>query len=258
VDHTHTLKPGQIFLQYSSEGNSEVQVIEGPVAVYRNPCYHPGDLRVLEAIDHPELRRRYMNVVVFPSMMRKSPRGDLEDLQQRPHSDGTQFRLHNPDLRFLQSASEMAGGDLDGDQYMVIWAQRLVPKKNADAALYSEFKPRKACDVSMCKKLVSPLPQEAMTQMIHFFVYYAARLDNIGIINSKHAKYCETVGINHPDSLKLAVLVSKAMDAAKTGEDLTPDERALMNQEPPAVNSNKKSVLSLFRYYSVSPRSANN
>lgn len=34
--------------------------------VTRNPCNHPGDIRLLEAIDCPELQYLY-NVIVFSS-----------------------------------------------------------------------------------------------------------------------------------------------------------------------------------------------
>ena len=61
----------------------------------RNPCTHPGDIRVLEAVDIPQFRH-LSNVVVFSS------KGD------RP-----QF-------------NKMAGGDLDGDVYFVCWEKSII------------------------------------------------------------------------------------------------------------------------------------
>ena len=43
-----------------------MQVLEGPVLVFRNPCLHPGDLRLVEAVNLPELAS-YRNVVLFPA-----------------------------------------------------------------------------------------------------------------------------------------------------------------------------------------------
>lgn len=70
------------------------QILQGKILVTRNPCTHPGDIRLLSAIDVPELR--YLeNVIVFPST------GD------RP------------------LCNMMAGGDLDGDVYFVCWDEAL-------------------------------------------------------------------------------------------------------------------------------------
>lgn len=71
------------------------RVLEGNVLVSRNPCTHPGDVRILEAVDMPEFRHLY-NVIVFPST----------------------------GLRPL--CNMMAGGDLDGDVYFVCWDERIL------------------------------------------------------------------------------------------------------------------------------------
>jgi RNA-dependent RNA polymerase len=47
--------------------DDQTQTIEGQVLVTRNPCTHPGDLRLLTAVDKPELRH-LTNVVVFSSL----------------------------------------------------------------------------------------------------------------------------------------------------------------------------------------------
>jgi hypothetical protein len=40
------------------------EIIEGNAIVTRNPCTHPGDVRLLKCVDRPELRYLF-NVVVF-------------------------------------------------------------------------------------------------------------------------------------------------------------------------------------------------
>jgi len=73
----------------------------GKILVTRNPCTHPGDVRLLSAVDVPELR--YLeNVVVFPTT------GD------RP------------------LCNMMAGGDLDGDVYFVCWDDGLTSHLTED------------------------------------------------------------------------------------------------------------------------------
>ena len=95
VDEYALLEAGQVFIQITDEDGSQT-VLEGPIAITKNPCHHPGDLRVLHAVDHSRLHHLY-DVLVFP--------------QQG-------FRPH---------ASEISGSDLDGDEYTVIWDSDLVP-----------------------------------------------------------------------------------------------------------------------------------
>jgi RNA-dependent RNA polymerase len=69
-------------------------LIEGRAIVTRNPCTHPGDIRLLKAVYKEELSHLF-NVVVFSSK------------GSRPQ------------------CNKMAGGDLDGDIYFVCWDQTL-------------------------------------------------------------------------------------------------------------------------------------
>jgi RNA-dependent RNA polymerase len=103
----------QIFLQVSdSKVYNTTKVIEGICIVGRNPSLHPGDIRVVEAVDIPELRH-LKDVVVFPST------GD------RPV----------PNM--------LSGGDLDGDDFFVIWEPKLIPEKwNHPAMNYTNPPPQ--------------------------------------------------------------------------------------------------------------------
>ncbi|KAJ3095145.1 hypothetical protein HDU97_007234 [Phlyctochytrium planicorne] len=89
------LKPGQCFVRISAGPGGEPRTVTGNVLVTRNPCYHPGDLVTLEAVDVPELNA-LVDVIAF------SVQGD------RPTAD------------------LCSGGDLDGDTFMVIWDWRIV------------------------------------------------------------------------------------------------------------------------------------
>lgn len=111
LDELGVLEQGQCFIQVSnpslencflkhgsrfSETKRNLQVIKGYVVVAKNPCLHPGDIRILEAIDAPGLEHLY-DCLVFPQ------NGD------RPHTD------------------EASGSDLDGDLYFVTWDENLIP-----------------------------------------------------------------------------------------------------------------------------------
>ena len=105
IDETGLLPEGCVYLQIRPSGlrpdrsggnvdDSEYRVIEGPVMVTKHPTMHPGDVRMLLAVDIPELRQ-HKNCILF------SQQGT------RPEAD------------------KMSGSDLDGDQFAVTWDERL-------------------------------------------------------------------------------------------------------------------------------------
>ncbi|KAA8532478.1 hypothetical protein F0562_032522 [Nyssa sinensis] len=112
LDETRTLEYGQVFVQYSGAafrhyddsplmfGESGLDqhnyIIEGKVVVAKNPCLHPGDVRVLRAVNVPALHHM-VDCVVFPQK------------GMRPHPN------------------ECSGSDLDGDIYFVSWDPDLIP-----------------------------------------------------------------------------------------------------------------------------------
>ena len=89
----------QIFLQISARKSGErPTVVEGPCVLARNPSLHPGDIRVVRAVNVPALWH-LKDVVVLPQT------GDRD------------------------IAGMCSGGDLDGDDYLVIWDPELYPKE---------------------------------------------------------------------------------------------------------------------------------
>lgn len=110
LDELGVLEQGQCFVQvstpslencFSKHGSmfketKNLQVVKGYVVIAKNPCLHPGDVRVLEAVDAPELHHLH-DCLVFPQ------KGD------RPHTN------------------EASGSDLDGDLYFVTWDENLIP-----------------------------------------------------------------------------------------------------------------------------------
>eukprot|EP00250_Pteridium_aquilinum_P007315 c17060_g2_i1 orf=2-976(-) len=117
LDETKTLDYGQAFISVSPTVGvhdiidnglqitsvyginnvlQSVCIVEGPVIVAKNPCVHPGDVRVLTAVDVPALHH-LVDCIVFPQK------------GHRPHP------------------SECSGSDLDGDLFFVSWDTNLIP-----------------------------------------------------------------------------------------------------------------------------------
>ncbi|ONK67125.1 uncharacterized protein A4U43_C06F15970 [Asparagus officinalis] len=115
LDETRTLEYGQVFVQFSRNGhynlaNSESDhrkvVLTGNIVVAKNPCLHPGDIRVLLAVDIPALHHM-VDCVVFPQK------------GKRPHPN------------------ECSGSDLDGDIYFVTWDLALIPPREVSPMEYT-------------------------------------------------------------------------------------------------------------------------
>jgi hypothetical protein len=104
VDESGTLAENECFCQIRDE--QLTQVIDASVVIAKNPCMHPGDVRVLKAVRSDLLENFSHNVIVF------SRHGN------RPV----------PNM--------CSGSDLDGDLYFVSWDQSLVPPQVDEPMMY--------------------------------------------------------------------------------------------------------------------------
>ncbi|KAL0420729.1 UNVERIFIED_CONTAM: RNA-dependent RNA polymerase 1 [Sesamum latifolium] len=114
LDETGTLEYGEVFVQFSGALRRQFNeksimfndymskeynyIVKGKVVVAKNPCLHPGDVRVLKAVDVKALHHM-VDCVVFPKK------------GMRPHPN------------------ECSGSDLDGDIYFVCWDPDLIPPR---------------------------------------------------------------------------------------------------------------------------------
>ncbi|KAJ7448005.1 RNA dependent RNA polymerase-domain-containing protein, partial [Mycena latifolia] len=106
VDHCGVLKEGEVYINLPSKGGPQV----GPLAAMRNPAYDPDGVRVLEAVNKPELKH-LTNCIVFASSGAYS------------------------------EADKMGGGDLDGDLYFVVFNPALIPEKSRVRPIATAKKP---------------------------------------------------------------------------------------------------------------------
>ncbi|XP_044489065.1 probable RNA-dependent RNA polymerase 1 [Mangifera indica] len=126
LDETGNLEYGYVFVQYSGRQSelsnnssalfsgresSQNRIVKGMVTVAKNPCLHPGDVRVLMAVDVPALHHM-VNCIVFPAK------------GKRPHPN------------------ECSGSDLDGDIYFVCWDRDLIPPRSYAPMDYASTNPK--------------------------------------------------------------------------------------------------------------------
>lgn len=169
----------EIFVQISHlEKGGSPEVVEGRCILARNPSLHPGDIRIVRAVNRPELRH-LVDVIVFPQT------GD-RDL-----------------------ASMCAGGDLDGDDYLVIWDEDLVPKFEKWFTKPMKYTSRKAPDLprdvtvdDITSFFVTYMKNDCLPRIAHAHMAWADRLDN---------------GVREDKCIRLAQLHSDAVDYNKTG-----------------------------------------
>ena len=101
--------------------------------------------------------------------------------------------------------SEIAGSDLDGDQYFVTWDPELIPMKTVPPYNYDE---------SVAAAV--PLKSIGRDIIIDEFVNYDIFI--VGKVHKLYCKWANAKGVASKECEELSKLFSKAIDSAKTGE----------------------------------------
>lgn len=167
----------EIFLQVARPDNGDkYEVIEGLCILSRNPSLHPGDIRVVRAVNVPQLSH-LQDVVVFPQT------GDRD------------------------IPSMCSGGDLDGDDYLVIWDQDLIVDDWYREPM--KYTSNKARDLDH---------DVTVDEITSFFVTYMKN-DCLPRIALSHLAWADRLedGVNEEKCTRLAQLHSDAVDYNKTG-----------------------------------------
>ena len=183
VDETGFLRENEIYCCIKREG-AKSQVLRGRVACTRSPALHPGDIQLVEAVSVPQespLIGLY-NVVVF------SAKGARD------------------------MASQLSGGDLDGDLFHLIFDKDLYPRKTVQAADYPRAAPRELDR------------QVEVADMAQFFLEFMEN-DQLGRIAVLHQVLADQAqkGTFDRDCLELADMHSTAVDFSKTGIPVNSD-----------------------------------
>lgn len=196
LDELGKLEQGQCFIQVSTPSlencfakhgsrfdqiDKNLQVIKGFVVIAKNPCLHPGDIRILEAVDAPGLHHLH-DCLVFPQK------------GHRPHTD------------------EASGSDLDGDLYFVTWDENLIPpsKKSWEPMQYDPAEAKLSGRPVTSQDLIEFFVRNMVNENL-------GAICNAHVVHSDRSEY----GAFDENCLKLAELAAIAVDFPKTGKIVT-------------------------------------
>jgi RNA dependent RNA polymerase len=186
-DPYDVLKEGEIFFQIRKRGSDSIECITGNVLMYRNPCLHPGDVRVVTAV-HSTALSQYVNVLLLPA--RHSMTRSL--------------------------SAECSGGDLDGDHFALIWDKNLVPPVHrlCPPMDYNSF-------AIACKKKQEENEEESglKTERTEIGYMMDGMRTSLGKVARLHLAVCDILpnGALEPLSIRIAEQASVAVDFPKTG-----------------------------------------
>ncbi|KIY50810.1 RdRP-domain-containing protein [Fistulina hepatica ATCC 64428] len=158
----------------------EPEWLEGDCLVSRSPITHPGDIQKVTAMKPPEGMRctfaSLRNVVVFPCCGERS------------------------------LPSMLAGGDLDGDEYDVIFDDQLLTRLDADPLSYK--------GAGVCT-----LDRDTTVDDVCDFIVEYINSDVLGLLSDRLLVIADQSqeGIFDPDCVKLAEMCSQAVDYPKQG-----------------------------------------
>ncbi|CAF1029845.1 unnamed protein product [Adineta ricciae] len=193
VDEYKVLKEDEVFIQYtildspvdSGKNNKKTEILDKRrVVITKNPCHHPGDMRTFTAVDYPELRH-LKDVVVFAQQGRRPA----------PH--------------------DISGSDLDGDEYLVVWHEDLVPLQTDNAQPYDYDSPIPVQDLGV------PVTREHINRK----VLEIAEQDCLGRLSNLHLAFADKFGVDNEQrpprgimsTVELAGAISQEVDSGKTG-----------------------------------------
>ncbi|TFK34873.1 RNA dependent RNA polymerase-domain-containing protein [Crucibulum laeve] len=203
VENVYNLPEGHIYVCIHHEGE-EPFYLQGSCMITRSPVTHPGDIQRVRAIGKPPsdklcLFSHIKNVVVLPSVGKRS------------------------------LASMLSGGDLDGDEFAVVYHPALLPTYSEEPASYT---------VAEGSLDTWTLKDHCTINDICDFVVEYIHSDVLGLLSTRQLVIADqsSDGVNDKDCLYLSELCSQAVDYPKKGIpvdlDSNPLPRKLIKYNP--------------------------
>nr|XP_019011562.1 RNA-dependent RNA polymerase 1 [Kwoniella pini CBS 10737]OCF50343.1 RNA-dependent RNA polymerase 1 [Kwoniella pini CBS 10737] len=172
ADETGTLQEGEVFCQFQeNEEGSKAKMVVGEVLVCRAPAR---DVRRVRAVNNPKLKH-LKNVVVF----------NVQGERDLP--------------------SMLGGGDLDGDDYTLIWDQRFVRPLN----VYEPMDYEAPIPVKVAKVTQTDLNENFVSYILN---------DILGQVDNNHLALSDQRTPFDPDCLELSEIHSVSCCYHRTGK----------------------------------------
>ncbi|CAE7099567.1 unnamed protein product [Rhizoctonia solani] len=164
------LEEGEVHVRVMEPRKGITTLSNIDLMVVRNPCLHPGDILKLRAVHHTELDH-LVDCIVFSGKGKRA------------------------------APSMTSGGDLDGDQFTVVWDPDIVPKTIAQS--YDYPPPKTQVNLRVSRKDLAT----------HFANYNSM---DLGRVASLHIKWAHTLkGAMSPECQELNALHSQSVDGAR-------------------------------------------
>ncbi|KAF7353316.1 RNA-dependent RNA polymerase [Mycena sanguinolenta] len=186
VDQCGILQEGEVYINLRGPH-------VGPVAVMRNPAHDPAGIRVLEAVNKPELKH-LTNCIVFSAT--------------GAHSE----------------TDRMGGGDLDGDQYYVIFNPLLIPQAHPPPVIRAKQTHSRTITIAgQTQNIPSPTRRRVDMRADAIKTFIEMRCNFL--VGEMSNAWMKLVGgtpnlARHPECKALVPLIEEALDAVKQGGGL--------------------------------------
>jgi len=184
IDETNTLKEDQVYIHliYSTESSNINKILNQKVVIYRSPSLHPGDIKILTAVNN-HLLDHMVNVIVF------SKQGS------RP------------------TFNQLSGGDLDGDRYFISYNDDITKNiKDTNCKPLEDLKYTEKSNKNIKNEKI--VIEDSINCMIK-----TTSNNVVGQICDNHLSFADESKqkAKDPNCIKLCKYFNQEIDASKTG-----------------------------------------
>ncbi|KDQ17068.1 hypothetical protein BOTBODRAFT_30455 [Botryobasidium botryosum FD-172 SS1] len=216
-DEVHFRASQPVLLTPSGEQTAS---ISGKAILTRIPLMLPTDVKKVTVLDHPALSA-YVDILVFPIK-------------------GTQ-----------SLASELSGGDYDGDTVTMIWQPEVVdaftnssfaePPKDLNDSLVGR-PPESAVDF---QARTASMSEDDVRKAYQLHLLRGLSQSQVGLYSNFHTNAIYAFGYGHPETLRLANLFAICLDTPKSGKSVKPaimkqDQGRYGKRKPPCMESQEE------------------
>lgn len=253
IDETNTLNEGEVYIHIRQDNcspfkniytpnevnknlntencendflNNNNIILDTEVIVTKNPCLHPGDLKILKAVNLSKPSN--INNTIYCTQTRSG-----EENANYQHKSNPLFHMVNVIVfsskgeRPIQN--EIGGGDLDGDSYFVSWNRdllRAIKLRNISALddHKAQIEEKEALDELIQTRKKNK--EIKMKDIVNSYVEYMKN-DTIAMIANYHIALADKdldKGAFNRNCIRLANLFNIAIDAPKHGNFISQEE----------------------------------